>query len=157
MTISDTTPHKWVSALRTRVAEPDRAPWASAVENSLEVRLSAEHPPTEAIRRVRSFVETFLPALLPGRPEMQETVLAVLTELVDITARHQHCPDLEGRISTDGAHVMLTLGEMDRPLPSPDEEPGLYLVHRLVDDIGQYRGDQGGHATWASVPLKPEA
>ncbi len=87
------------------------------------------------MRRSRRFAAMVLPALLGEMSEaaaVAESVLGVLTELVDVTARHRASVDLAGRISCDGVHVLLTVGEMDRPLPDPEVEPGLYLVHRLV-------------------------
>ncbi|UQA96722.1 hypothetical protein [Streptomyces halobius] len=125
--------------------------------NSLEFRVGPEHGPAQAMRRSRRFAAMVLPALLGELPEaaaIAESVLAVLTELVDVTARHRASVDLAGRISYDGAHVLLTVGEMNRALPDPEVEPGLFIVHRSVDDIGQYRGDEGGHVTWASVPVR---
>ncbi|MGG7574191.1 hypothetical protein [Streptomyces sirii] len=126
--------------------------------NSLEFRLGPEHKPADALRRSHRFAAMVLPALLAPLPDaagVAEAVLAVLGELVDVAARHRASVDLSGRISCDGAHVLLTVGEMDRPLPEPEEEPGLFLVRRLTDDIGQYLGDEGGHVTWASVPARP--
>ncbi|MFD0498593.1 MULTISPECIES: hypothetical protein [Streptomyces violaceusniger group] len=146
----------WASSLRPPAAR--RSPAGSQVlsaENSLEFRTGPERQPTEAMRRSRRFAAMVLPALLGEMSEaaaVAESVLGVLTELVDVTARHRASVDLAGRISCDGVHVLLAVGEMDRPLPDPEVEPGLYLVHRLVDDIGQYRGDEAGYVTWASVP-----
>lgn len=109
------------------------------------------------MRRARGFVAKVLPALLAGAPHanvVEGTTLAVLTELVDVTARHRASIDLSGRISYDGDHVLITVGEMDQPLPDSEEEPGLFLVRRLTDEIGQYRGDEVGYVTWASVPVQ---
>lgn len=126
------------------------------MDNSIEFRLGPEHAPVQSMRRARRFVARVLPALLAGAPHaeaVKETTLAVLTELVDVTARHRASVDLSGRVSYDGDHVLITVGEMDRPLPAPEEEPGLFLVHRLTDDVGQYRGAEAGNVTWVSVPL----
>ncbi|MFG2141928.1 hypothetical protein [Streptomyces sp. NPDC048650] len=157
MTISDAEPLLWASSLRTpatgRGAALLQVPDAM---NFLDFRLGPEHEPAEALRRSRRFAAMVLPALLAAAPEAasaSESVLAVLTELVDVTARHRASVDLAGRISYDGAHVLLTVGEMDRPLPTPEVEPGLFSVQRLTDDIGQYRGDDAGYVTWASVPI----
>ncbi|MET7572021.1 hypothetical protein ABZT04_26480 [Streptomyces sp. NPDC005492] len=128
-----------------------------AVDNSIEFRLGPEHTPIQSMHRARSFVARVLPALLADAPNgkaVVETTLAVLTELVDVTARHRASVDLSGRVSYDGDHVLITVGEMSRPLPAPEEEPGLFLVHRLVDDIGQHRGDGDGYATWTSIPVR---
>ncbi|MFE2184169.1 hypothetical protein [Streptomyces sp. NPDC059455] len=158
MAISDTMPPLWASSLRS-IAPRHTAAGSQALgaENSLEFRTGPKHKPAEAMRRSRRFAAMVLPALLGEIPEaaaVAESVLGVLTELVDVTARHRASVDLAGRISCDGAHVLLTVGEMDRRLPDPEVEPGLYLVHRLVDDIGQYRGDEAGYMTWASVPIR---
>ncbi|AJC54460.1 hypothetical protein [Streptomyces sp. 769] len=67
-----------------------------------------------------------LPALLGSTPKvvpLGEAVLAVLTELVDVTARHRVSVDLAGRISYDGSHVLISIGEIDQTLPEPDDEP----------------------------------
>jgi len=131
-----------------------------AVGNSIEFRLGPEHTPIQSMRRARGFVARVLPALLAGAPNAKavgEATLAVLTELVDVTARHRASVDLSGRVSNDGDHVLITVGEMCRPLPAPEEEPGLFLVHPLTDEIGQYRGDEDGYATWVSVPVRSKA
>ncbi|WP_411147459.1 hypothetical protein [Streptomyces sp. A30] len=162
MTISDAMPQLWASSLPfaavgsgavTPLGLPD-------VENSIEFRLGPEHTSVQSMRRARGFVAKVLPALLAGAPNanvVEETTLAVLTELVDITARHRASVDLSGRVSYDGEHVLIAVGEMDQPLPGPEEEPGLFIVHRLVDDIGQYRDDDDGYATWASIPVRSKA
>ncbi|WP_435244316.1 hypothetical protein [Streptomyces sioyaensis] len=161
MTISDAVPLLWTSSLRPPAAGQDAAvPQVLRTANSLEFRVGPEHGPAQAMRRSHRFAAMVLPAMLGELPEaaaVAESVLAVLTELVDVTARHRASVDLAGRISYDGAHVLLTVGETDRPLPDPEEEPGLFLVHRLTDDVGQYRGDEGGYATWASVPVRSSA
>lgn len=158
MTISDSMPQLWASSLRTPAAEkPAAAPDVLGAENSLEFRIGPEHGPIEAMRRSHRFTAMVLPALLGGLPQaslVAESVLAVLTELVDITARHRASVDLAGRISCDGDHVLITVGEIGSALPEPEEEPGLFRVRGLVDDIGQYRGDEGGYTTWASVPVR---
>lgn len=128
----------------------------SEVENSVEFRIGPGCTPAQSVRRACAFVEKVLPALLVATPNdrpLAEAVLSVLTELVDITARHRADIDLGGRVSCDRDHVLITVGEMDRPLPGPHAEPGLFLVHRLVDDIGQYCGEGNGYATWASIPV----
>lgn len=161
MTISDAVPLLWSSSLRTHAARQNTAvTQVLGATNSLEFRLGPEHKPAEALHRSRRFAAMVLPALLgeiPDAAAVVESVLGVLTELVDVTARYRASVDLAGRISCDGAHVLLTLGEMDRPLPDPEAEPGLFIVHRSVDDIGQYRGDEGGHVIWASVPVRSSA
>ncbi|MEU8911719.1 hypothetical protein [Streptomyces nigrescens] len=161
MTISDAVPLLWASSLRPPAAGRNAAvSQVLGTANSLEFRVGPERDPAQAMRRSRRFAAMALPALLGELPEaatVAESVLAVLTELVDVTARHRASVDLAGRISCDGAHVLLTVGEMDRPLPGPEEEPGLFLVRRLTDDVGQYRGDEGGHTTWVSVPVRSSA
>lgn len=152
----------WVSSLPTAaVRQGAAAPQGLPdVENSIEFRLGPECTPVQSLRRARGFVAKVLPALLSGAPNVkvvEEATLAVLTELVDVTARHRVSIDLSGRVSYDGGHVLITVGEMDQTLPSSEEEPGLYIVHRLTDEIGQYRGDEAGYATWASVPVRSKA
>ncbi|MGY1503002.1 hypothetical protein ACW4TU_41610 [Streptomyces sp. QTS52] len=158
MTISDAMPQLWASSLRKPAADKAPAvPRVLNVENSVEFRLGPQYTPIESMRRARGFVTKVLPALLVAAPNAEvvdEAVLSVLTELVDVTARHRASTDLSGRISYDGEHVLITVGEMSRPLPGPHEEPGLFLVHRLADDIGQHRGDDNGFATWASIPVR---
>ncbi|MFP3991067.1 hypothetical protein U9R90_27075 [Streptomyces sp. E11-3] len=158
MTISSATPRLRPSSLRSLIAgqDPD-VQQAPDTERSAEFRLGPEHSAADAVQRAHGFAAAVMPALLATSPEATragQSALAVLTELIDITARHRASVDLAGRISCDGEHVLLTVGEMDRPLPAPEEEPGLFLVHRLADDVGQHRGDEAGHATWASVPLR---
>lgn len=158
VTISDAVPLLWASSQRTPAARQNAAvPQVLGATNSLEFRLGPERKPVEALRRSRRFAAMVLPALLGEMPDaaaVAESVLGVLAELVDVTARHRASVDLAGRIAYDGAHVLITVGEMDRPLPDPEGEPGLFLVRRLVDDLGQYRGDEAGYVTWASVPVQ---
>lgn len=162
MTISDAMSPLWVSSLQTAAARQGTAAPQGLpdVENSIEFRLGPERTPVQSMRRARGFVAKVVPALLAGAPNakvVEEATLAVLTELVDVTARHRASIDLSGRVSYDGDHVLITVGEMDQPLPSSEEEPGLFLVHRLTDEIGQYRGDEAGYVTWSSVPVRPKA
>ncbi|WP_370418929.1 hypothetical protein AB8O64_10755 [Streptomyces sp. QH1-20] len=158
MTISDAVPLLWASSLRHPAASKNAAvPQILSTPNSLEFRVGPERSPAQTVHRSHRFASMMLPALLGELSQaaaVAEQVLAVLTELVDITARHRASVDLSGRISCDGSHVLLTIGEADRPLPTPEDEPGLFLVHRLTDDLGQYRGDEGGHVTWTSVPVR---
>ncbi|MFJ1552800.1 hypothetical protein [Streptomyces mirabilis] len=162
MTISDAMSPLWVSSLQNAAVGQGAgaSQGMSDVENSIEFFLGPEGTPAQSLRRARGFVAKVLPALLAGAPNVkvvEEATLAVLTELVDVTARHRASVDLSGRVSYDGDHVLITVGELDQTLPSAEEEPGLYIVHRLTDEIGQYRGDEAGYATWASVPVRPKA
>ncbi|MEU1275620.1 hypothetical protein [Streptomyces sp. NPDC005799] len=162
MTISDAISPLWASGLQSAPAGRDTAAphGLPNLEKSIEFRLGPEHTPVQSLRRARSFAAKVLPALLAGAPNakaVEEAALAVLTELVDVTARHRASVDLGGRVSYDGDHVLITVGEMGRPLPDPEEEPGLFLVHRLVDDIGQHRDDGEGYETWASIPVRSKA
>ncbi|MFF7169753.1 hypothetical protein [Streptomyces pseudovenezuelae] len=130
------------------------------VVNSIEFRLGPEHAPAQSMRRARGFVAKVLPTLLAGAPNakvVEDATLAVLTELVDVTARHRASLDLSGRVSYDGGHVLITVGEMDRPLPAPEEEPGLFLVRASADCVGQHREGGGGYETWASIPVRSAA
>ncbi|MFI9078710.1 hypothetical protein ACIGW8_19910 [Streptomyces sioyaensis] len=160
MTISDAEPLLWASSLRSSAARRNADVPQVLLSNSLEFRLGPEHAPAEALRRSRRFAAMALPALLgpvSNAGAVAELVLGVLTELVDVTARHRASVDLAGRISCDGNHALLTVGEMDQPLPDPEAEPGLFIVHRTVDDIGQYRGDEAGYVTWAAVSVRSGA
>ncbi|MFF4543710.1 hypothetical protein ACFY1J_05595 [Streptomyces sp. NPDC001406] len=159
MTISDAMPQLWASSLQSAAVRPGASAQLGLPnpENSIEFRLGPEHTPAQSMRRARAFVAKVLPALLAGAPNakaVEEATLAVLAELVDITARHRAGIDLSGRVSYDGEHVLVTVGAMDQPLPGPEEEPGLYLVHRLADDIGQHRDDGEGYETWVSIPVR---
>ncbi|MFB6529897.1 hypothetical protein [Streptomyces sp. NPDC056399] len=115
--------------------------------------------PADAMERAVATVRRALPLLLKGAPAAlaaSEDVLSVVRELVDITARDRSSLDVVGRITFDGAHITISVGEKRYPLPSPEVEPGLYLVHRLADEVGQYRGDEGGHVVWAAVGASGE-
>ncbi|MFK0294273.1 hypothetical protein ACIQU6_27900 [Streptomyces sp. NPDC090442] len=157
MTISDAMPMLLASGLRSTTTthlEGSAPQQALGQETSLEFRIGPEHGPTEVLRRARRFAAMVLPALLGSAPEAEplgEAVLAVLTELVDVTARHRASVDLAGRISYDGSHALVSIGEMNRILPEPQEEPGLYLVHRVAEDLGQHEGFDGGYVTWAAI------
>ncbi|MFI1012573.1 hypothetical protein [Streptomyces sp. NPDC020965] len=133
------------------------APWRRlALGREITFCLGPDVTPVDAMARGVAFARRTLPMLLKGSPAEQaisEDAISVVRELVDITARRRHSTDILGRIVADGAHLTVSVGEAQGPLPRPDVEPGLYLVRRLVDDIGQYRGDEGGYVTWASVPV----
>ncbi|GBQ04315.1 hypothetical protein SSP531S_58090 [Streptomyces spongiicola] len=159
MTISDTMSQLWASSLQSAAVGSGTSAQLGLPNpgNSIEFRLGPEHTPVQSMRRARAFVAKVLPALLAGAPSakaIEEATLAVLAELVDITARHRAGIDLSGRVSYDGEHVLIAVGDMDQALPAPEEEPGLFIVRRLVDDVGQYRSDDDGYATWASIPVR---
>ncbi|MFK0279448.1 hypothetical protein ACIQVL_03105 [Streptomyces sp. NPDC090499] len=161
MTISDAISPHWDSTLRAAAAKRGATAQQElpAAETSIEFRLGPEHTPAESMRRARSFVAKVLPALLADASHataVAEAVLSVLAELVDVTARYRGAVDLSGRVSCFGDHVLITVGEMRRPLPPAEEEPGLFLVRRLADEIGQHLGDKGGYAIWASVPVRAD-
>ncbi|MFF0698408.1 hypothetical protein ACFYU4_37960 [Streptomyces tendae] len=148
MTISDTTPH----AGRGALAGLDATTFGAV--SSLTFSIGPDVPPVEAMHQAGAMASMTLPRFLSGKPGAEETVaavLAVLGELVDLTARHKASTGLVGRISYDGAHVTVSVGDMNCLLPAPEEEPGLYLVHRVADEVGQYAGDMGGRVTWAAV------
>lgn len=150
VTISDATPHnRTTTPLGHSVVE------VLAPLSSLDFAIGPEVTPDEAMERATAVTSTALPLFLKGHQradQISQDVRALMTELVDVTARHKAGLDLVGRISYDGTHVTVTVGDMDGPLPPPEEEPGLYLVHRVASDIGQYAGDHGGQVTWAAVP-----
>ncbi|MER0484565.1 hypothetical protein ABR737_40615 [Streptomyces sp. Edi2] len=120
MTISDAEPLLWASSLRNSATRRNADVPQVLLPNSLEFRLGPEDAPAEALRRSRRFAAMALPALLGpvlDAGAVVEWVLGVLTELVDVTARHRASADLAGRISCDGIHALVAVGEMDRPLP----------------------------------------
>lgn len=128
--------------------------WRLAAASSIGFAMGPETSPVEAMERSVAMVSMSLPAFLGGVPDAGRVgadVQAVLAELVDVTARHRAGLDVVGRVVFDGSHVTVSVGEMNRPLPSPYEEPGLFIVHRLADDVGQHAGDHGGRVTWASI------
>ncbi|MEU1355392.1 hypothetical protein ABZ410_16035 [Streptomyces cinnamoneus] len=137
---------------------PSLAPWPQlAMSREITFCLGPGPAPAAAMERAAAFTRKTLPMLLKGAPAAQaasDDVISVVRELVDITGRDQHGEDILGRIVFDGTHVTVSVGEKQGPLPQPNDEPGLYLVRRLVDDIGQYRGDSAGYVTWASVPVQ---
>ncbi|MFB8120612.1 hypothetical protein ACFQ6U_13490 [Streptomyces sp. NPDC056465] len=153
MTISDATPHNWPPR-PPFTGESDAAPYLLGVESSVDFAIGPEASPIEAMERAGAMAALSLPTFLAGVAGAEETsgaVQAVLTELVDVTARHKAGLDLVARLVFDGTHVTVSVGDMDCPLPAPEEEPGLYLVHRMASDVGQYAGDNGGRVTWAAV------
>lgn len=122
----------------------------------IDFSIGPEASPAEAMERASSMVTLVLPRFLagvPGADKTRESVQAVLAELVDVTARHRASLDLVGHIVYDGEHVTVSVGDMNGQLPAPEEEPGLYLVHRVAVQVGQYAGDFGGRVTWAAVPV----
>ncbi|GHG80808.1 hypothetical protein [Streptomyces griseocarneus] len=140
---------------------PSLAPWRQlAMSREITFCLGPSAAPATAMERAAAFVHRALPMLLKDALAAQaasDDVTSVVRELVDITSRDRHGEDILGRIVFDGTHITVSVGEKQGPLPQPDDEPGLYLVRRLVDDIGQYRGDNSGHVVWASVPVHPNA
>ncbi|MER6109270.1 hypothetical protein [Streptomyces hirsutus] len=157
MTISDAAPHNWQSRPTPPAQEAPAPHLLDAPRSSLDFTIGPEASPLEAMERVGAMAALTLPRFLASVPDCGEVCAAaqaVLTELVDVTARHRASLDLVGRVLYDGAHVTLSIGDMSRTLPSPEEEPGLYLVHRLAVDAGQYAGDMGGMVTWAAVAIR---
>ncbi|CAL9326774.1 hypothetical protein [Streptomyces sp. SudanB91_2054] len=148
MTISDATPHISTGAL----AGLDATTFGAV--SSLAFSIGPNVTPVEAMQQAGAMASMTLPRFLAGKPGAEETgadALAVLTELVDLTARHKASSALVGRVSYDGLHITVSVGDMDGALPPPETEPGLYLVHRVAAEVGQYAGDMGGRVTWAAV------
>lgn len=148
MTLSD----NWATP-RSKGVAFDAIP-AAAPLSSLDFVINREVSPAEAVEQSTLVAEMALPAFFEGRGNaapLTANVVAVLTELVDVTARHKPDIDLVCRVSFDGQHVTVSVGDMGRTLPPPEEEPGLYLVHRIADQVGQYDGFHGGRVTWAAV------
>ncbi|MEE1764451.1 hypothetical protein [Streptomyces sp. SP18BB07] len=124
------------------------------MESSIDFTIGPEASPAEAMERAGAMVGLSLPRFLKGvwgAERACAAAQAVLAELVDVTARHKAGIDLVGRVAFDGLHVTVSVGDMLGPLPDPETEPGLYVVHRLASVVGQYDGYQGGRVTWASV------
>ncbi|MFC9280929.1 hypothetical protein [Streptomyces collinus] len=120
----------------------------------IDFSIGPEASPAEAMERAGQMVDMTLPRFLSNTSNAEETctaVQAVLAELVDVTARHKASYDLVGSLVFDGVFVTVSVGDMDCRLPPPEEEPGLYLVHRMAVEVGQYKGDLGGRVTWAAV------
>ncbi|WP_328491203.1 ATP-binding protein [Streptomyces zaomyceticus] len=158
MTISDAVPHN--SPLRAAfLGEGGASPaLLLGIENSVNFAIGRDVSPTEAMDCADAMAVLALPRMLEGAPNKLGTcdaVRAVLTELVDLTARYPATADasLVVRLTYDGEHVTVSVGDMGRELPRPEEEPGLYLVHRMAADTGQYAGDHGGRVTWAAIAV----
>ncbi|MGW1275580.1 hypothetical protein ACWD4V_01295 [Streptomyces tsukubensis] len=136
------------------------APWRQlALGREIAFCLGPDTAPADAMERAAAFTRRTLPMLLGDTlvdHPTREAAISVVRELVDITARNRHGSDIVGRILADDAHITVTVGEARGQLPAPHDEPGLYLVRRLADDIGQYQGDEGGYVTWASIPALPK-
>ncbi|MFI5990322.1 hypothetical protein ACIBAC_00510 [Streptomyces sp. NPDC051362] len=135
---------------------PPDPPWTlpAAPHSSIDFTIGPETNAVQAVERATATVNMALPRFLAGAQGSSQTcnnILAVLTELVDLTARYKAGRDLVGSVTWDGQHAMVSVGDMRCPLPAPEEEPGLYLVHRLADRVSQYAGDMGGRVTWAAV------
>ncbi|MEU2968984.1 hypothetical protein ABZ687_28905 [Streptomyces ardesiacus] len=151
MTISDATPHNSTTA----EGALEQLANALGAVNSVHFTLGPKVTPIQAMDKALAAVSYVLPRALEGVRDVSRVcseVQAVLTELVDVTARNRAGSHLVGGIEYDGQHVTVAVGDMDCPLPPPDEEPGLYVVHRLAAEFGQYAGDHGGRVTWAAVP-----
>ncbi|MFF8399906.1 hypothetical protein [Streptomyces sp. NPDC016172] len=126
-------------------------------ENSLSFTIGPEHSPIEAMAAANDMVAMSFPSFLEGLPNAAQVcadVHAVLTELVDVTARNRASVDLVGKVTYDGRHVTVSVGDMAGRLPSPEVEPGLYLVHGTAHEVGQHAGDAGGWVTWAALAVR---
>lgn len=154
VTISDAAPHNWPTSASAREEQITAAPDLLGVESSITFSIGPETSPVEAMKQAEATVAMMLPRFLaevPGAKDVCAAAQAVLVELVDVTARHKAGSDLVGKVAYDGDHVTVSVGDMDCSLPAPEEEPGLYLVHRAAVEVGQYAGDHGGRVTWAAV------
>lgn len=125
------------------------------MKSSIDFAIGPEATPAQAIERIAAMVKMTVPQLqgeMPGADLVHADVQAVLTELVDVTARHQASMDLLGKVTIDGKHVTMSVGDVNCPLPAPEEEPGL-LVHRVASEVGQHAGDNGGRVAVAAVAV----
>ncbi|MER7952003.1 hypothetical protein ABTY59_31895 [Streptomyces sp. NPDC096079] len=130
--------------------------WPLAAEDSFDFVIGLEATPAQAMERADALLRMALPLFLERRKGSLaafEPAAAVLTELVDVTARYAAGDALVGRVAFDGFHVTISVGDMHCELPRPEIEPGLYTVHRLAAEFGQYAGDHGGRITWAAVAV----
>ncbi|MGW3627617.1 hypothetical protein [Streptomyces sp. NPDC000880] len=157
MTISDATPSNRAAAT-SAASTMCTAPWlATSMESCIDFTIGPEATPVQAIEQATAMARMTLPMSLQGVPDsaaLCSAVESVLTELVDVTARHRASLDLVGKMAYDGSHITVSVGDMGRALPTPEEEPGLYLVRRVADEMGQYAGDHGGLVTWAAVAVR---
>ncbi|OEJ21020.1 hypothetical protein [Streptomyces subrutilus] len=127
------------------------------MDSAIDFTIGPEVTSVQAMAQATAMIRMTLPMFLSDVPEQAEVcraVESVVTELVDVTARHKAGVDLVGRVAFDGTHVTVSVGDIKGALPAPEQEPGLYLVHRLADEVGQYAGDFGGRVTWAAVPAR---
>ncbi|MFE6639507.1 hypothetical protein ACFVFT_38665 [Streptomyces tendae] len=150
MTISDATPHNST----TDAGALEQLAGALGAVSSVHFTLGPEVTPIQAMEKATAAVAFILPSVLEGVRDVSRVcseVQAVLTELVDVTARNRAGSHVVGNVEYDGQHVTVAVGDMGRPLPAPEEEPGLYVVHRLAAEFGQYAGDHGGRVSWAAV------
>lgn len=131
------------------------APWRHlALDSNITFSVGPDAAPAQAMARGTAFARRTLPVLIGSASNtdaVRQDVLAVLTELVDITARYRASADVISRVAFDGVDVTVSVGEMGVALPPPEDEPGLYLVHRVADDVGQHEGFDGGYVTWAAI------
>ncbi|MFF9901346.1 hypothetical protein [Streptomyces longispororuber] len=159
MTISDAAPFNWPPRADIRGQGGADPAVLLGAENAVDFAIGSAVSPAEAMDRAVAMTALALPRLLDKAhvpADACSSVEAVVTELVDVTARHQASADLVARLAYDGAHFTVSVGDMARALPAPEEEPGLYLVHRVAAEVGQYAGDHGGRVTWAAVPARLE-
>ncbi|MEN8652557.1 hypothetical protein ABCR94_18620 [Streptomyces sp. 21So2-11] len=71
------------------------------MDRDITFTIGPETKPIDAMKRAAAFVRRTLPMLLKGEQSagvLSQDVLAVVTELVDITARHRCGTDVLGRV-----------------------------------------------------------
>lgn len=142
---------------RTTPTAAAPSPWPFTVDSSIDFTIGPAATPDQAMKQATAMVRMTLPMFLVDVADVTvvcHAVESVVTELVDVTARHKAGVDLVGKVSFDGSHVTVSVGDMTGPLPTPEQEPGLYAVHRLADEVGQYAGDLGGRVTWAALAVQ---
>jgi hypothetical protein len=156
VTISDAAPHNWPQL--ATLTDGGAAPLpAIGKESSVDFVIGPQATPVQAMEQAAAMVALALPRFLEGVPGADQACAAaqaVLTELVDITARHKAGLDLVGRVSFDGMYVTVSVGDMACPLPFAMAEPGLFTVHRIATAVQQHTGTMGGRVTWAAIPVR---
>ncbi|MFJ2745280.1 hypothetical protein ACIO3O_37110 [Streptomyces sp. NPDC087440] len=155
MSISDFTPSA-TPPLTPETAAPIRpAQQPQLLGTRSCARLSVDTD-RRAAERCSAFARTVLGPFLGDHPDpgpLVDNVVAVITELVDVASRTTRRSTIVCVVEFDGSHFMVSVEEIHGRLPHPQDEPGLYLVHRVADEVGQHLGDHGGTVIWASVPV----
>jgi hypothetical protein len=109
----------------------------------------------DAAPRCAAFARNVLRAFTTGLQNADEAVssaLAAAYELADTAARRAWGEAFNADLTYDGQHVMISVGDI-HPIDNCENEPGLFLVKRVADDVGEHSGEYGGSIIWASIPV----